>query len=182
MKNKDSIALIGFMGTGKSTIGRLLAKELGNTYKFLDMDTLIIKNAGKSIPQIFQEEGEIRFRELEIEISKKLSQLERIIVSCGGGIVLNGINIDYLKKNCYIVLLKASFKEIYKRILKDGIKKRPMVYNKNPKKHLRELLELRKPFYTRAAEIIIKTSNKSKKEITQEIINKTHLSKRRQNE
>ncbi len=177
MKKKDSIALIGFMGTGKSTIGRLLAKELGTSYKFLEMDRLIVENAGKSIPQIFQEEGEIRFREYEIEISKKLSQLERIIVSCGGGIVLNRINIDYLKKNCHIVLLKASFKEIYKRILKDGVKKRPIVDNKNPKKHIQELLELRKPFYKRGAEIIIETSNKSKKEITQEIINKTHLSK-----
>ncbi len=165
------------MGTGKSTIGRLLAKELGNKYKFLEMDRLIVQNAGKSIPQIFQEEGEIRFREYEIEISKKLSQLERIIVSCGGGIVLNRINIDYLKKNCYIVLLEASFKEIYERILKEGIKKRPMINNKNPKKLIRELLELRKPFYKRAAEIIIKTSKKSKKEITQEIIKKTHLSK-----
>ncbi|TFF86204.1 MAG: shikimate kinase, partial [Promethearchaeota archaeon] len=105
---KDSFALIGFMGTGKSVIGKALAKKLGNDYIFLDTDEIVVKLAGKSIPKIFSEDGEAIFRHYEIEACRKVAKQSKLVVSCGGGIVLNQINIENLRKNCYIVLLVAS--------------------------------------------------------------------------
>lgn len=176
MNKKDSIALIGFMATGKTTIGRLLAKALGEDYQFIETDKLIVNEVGKTIPQIFQEEGEIKFREYEIQISKKISHLHKIVVSCGGGIVLNRINIEYLKKNCYIVLLKANAEEIYKRIIKEGIEKRPKISADNPKEQIKNLLEQRENLYMNVAEIIINTTGKRKTEIITEILRKTYIS------
>ncbi|GAI79347.1 unnamed protein product, partial [marine sediment metagenome] len=101
---KNSVALIGFMATGKTTIGKALVEYLGDAYKFIETDQIIIEMAGKSIPKIFSEEGEKKFREYEIVACKKVSILTNVIVSCGGGVVLNKINIENLKKNCHIVL------------------------------------------------------------------------------
>ena len=129
---KDSIALIGFMATGKTSIGQALADNLGNEYRFIETDQIIIEDAGKLIPRIFAEDGEIRFREYEIEACKKASQLYKVVISCGGGIVLNKINIDYLKQNSHIVLLQASAEEIYKRAMKDGQETRPIIDKEDP--------------------------------------------------
>ncbi|MFX1387709.1 MAG: shikimate kinase, partial [Promethearchaeota archaeon] len=101
----DSIALIGFMATGKTVVGKALANHLGNNYRFIETDQIIIEDAGKSIPEIFTEDGEIVFREYEIAACKKASKYNNVIISCGGGIVLNKINIDYLRRNSHIVLL-----------------------------------------------------------------------------
>jgi shikimate kinase len=90
---KDSIALIGFMATGKSVVGKALAKQLGNEFKFVETDDIVIKLAGKSIPEIFSEDGEAVFRRFEFEACKKVSNLNKIVISCGGGIVLNNVNI-----------------------------------------------------------------------------------------
>ena len=106
--NKNSIALIGFMATGKTSVGKKLAENLGKDYTFIEMDKMIVEKAGKSIPEIFTDDGEIRFREYEIAVCKEVSNYDNVIISCGGGVVLNKINIDYLKKNCYIILLEAS--------------------------------------------------------------------------
>ena len=81
---KDSIALIGFMATGKTTVGQKLAEKLGNEYKFIETDNLIIRDAGKSIPEIFTDDGEIRFREFEIAACKKASGLKKVIISSDG--------------------------------------------------------------------------------------------------
>ena len=173
--NKDSIALIGFMATGKTTIGKALMKQLGNDYKFIETDEIIVKKSGKSIPMIFEEEGEQKFREYEISACIKASKLKKTIISCGGGIVLNNINIDNLKKNCIIVLLKATPEEIYKRVMKDRKETRPILNKKDPKKEIEKVLCLRKPFYEAAAEIIIDTTNKKISNIVKEIIIKTKI-------
>ncbi|MFO8020389.1 MAG: shikimate kinase [Promethearchaeia archaeon] len=172
---KDSIALIGFMATGKTTVGKRLAGELGDAYRFIETDQIIIEEAGKSIPEIFEEDGEIKFREYEINACKRASKLQKVIISCGGGVVLNKINIDYLKKNCHIVLLTASIKEIYARAFKDGTEKRPVIDKKNPKTRIRELLNFRKPFYEAAAEITCDTTGKSIDEIVSSILQKTDI-------
>jgi shikimate kinase len=174
---KDSIALIGFMATGKSTIGKKLAEELGENYRFIETDQIIIKDAGKSIPEIFTKDGEIRFREYEIAACKKASKLEKVIISCGGGVVLNKINIDYLQQNCHIILLTASLEEIYNRALKDGTEKRPVIDKKNPKQKIKEILNFRNPFYEAAAEYICDTTGKSIDEIVTIILKKTNLRK-----
>jgi len=104
------IILIGFMGSGKTTVASILAKKLN--LEVIEMDDLIIKKSGKSINQIFNQDGEERFREMEIEVSKSLMSKDECIISSGGGIVMNKINIDFLRKNGKIVFLKKSFSEI----------------------------------------------------------------------
>ena len=171
--NKNSIALIGFMATGKTSVGKALTEELGNNYRFIETDQIIIEDAGKSIPEIFAEDGEIRFREYEIAACKKVSKYANVIISCGGGVVLNKINIEYLKKNCHIVLLNATAEEIYKRAIKDGQETRPVIDKKDPRAEINEVLKFRKPFYEASAEIIIETTGKDVNTIVKEIIQKT---------
>ncbi|TFG15619.1 MAG: shikimate kinase [Promethearchaeota archaeon] len=172
---KDSIALIGFMATGKTRVGQELAQQLGNTYRFIETDQLIIDEAGKPIPKIFAEDGEIRFREYEIEACKRASKQHKVIISCGGGIVLNKINIDYLKQNCHIVLLQATAEEIFKRAMKDGQETRPVIDKEDPKAEIEKVLVFRKPFYEAAAEIIIDTTGKDIPQIVREIIEETKI-------
>lgn len=170
--SKNSIALIGFMATGKTIIGQKLANRLGDNYKFIETDQIIIEDAGKSIPEIFSEDGEIRFREYEIAACKKASKLNNVVISCGGGVVLNKINIDYLKQNCHVILLQASAEEIYKRAMKDGQEARPVIDKEDPKAEIEKVLSFREPFYEAAAEIIIETTGKNIEDIINEIIQK----------
>ena len=139
------------------------------------MDDMIIEDAGKTIPEIFSEDGEISFREYEIAACKKASQYNKVVISCGGGCVLNKINIDYLKQNCHIVLLQTSAEEIYKRCMKDGPETRPVIDKPDPKAEIENVLMFRKPFYEAAAEIIVETTQRNIKEIAKEIIKKTKL-------
>jgi len=172
---KDSIALIGFMATGKSKVGKRLANYLGKQYKFIDTDQLIIQEIGKKIPRIFAEEGEDKFREYETSICEKVSKLNKVIISCGGGVILNEKNVENLKKNCYIVLLRATKEIIYKRTLKNGKETRPIIDKEESKEKIEKLLEFRKPYYKKAADIIIDTTNKNIKNIVREIVIKTQL-------
>jgi shikimate kinase len=172
---KNSIALIGFMATGKTTVGKALAEYLGDAYKFIETDQIIIETVGKMIPEIFSEEGEEKFREYEIIACKKVSNLANIVVSCGGGVVLNKVNIENLKKNCYIILLEASIKEIFRRAMKDGKETRPVINKEDPKKEIEKVLIFRKPYYQAAAEFIIDTTSKEIRDIVEEIVIKTQL-------
>jgi shikimate kinase len=172
---KNSIALIGFMCTGKSTVGRILAKTLGKEYRFVETDEIIEDLANKSIPNIFSEDGELKFREYEIEACKQVSTYNKVVISCGGGVVLNKINIDYLKRNSSIVLLEAIPEIIYKRAMKDGKETRPVINKEDVREEIKKKLHFREPFYRTAADIIINTSNKSIKYIVNEIIRKTNL-------
>ena len=167
---KDSIALIGFMATGKSIVGRALKEHLGKNYNFIETDLLIVKMAGKSIPKIFSEDGEALFREYELEACKKVAQLEKSVISCGGGVVLNKENIEILKQTCQIILLIASPEEIYRRAIKDGKENRPIIDKKDPYKEIERILLYRKPYYYSAAEIIIDTTHKSIERIVKEIL------------
>ncbi len=166
---KTNIALIGFMGTGKTAIGRALAGKLNKT--FVELDSLIEQKAGKSIPEIFQQDGEIAFRELEIAVTKDVSSEENLVIACGGGIVLNKINIDRLRKEGVIVYLTASPRVILKRVLGGG-GGRPLLEVASPALTIRELLRFRKPFYERAADIKIDTSRLDINSVTEQIINK----------
>ena len=173
--SKNSIALIGFMATGKTTVGKELVKELGKEYRLVEMDDMIIEDAGKSIPEIFSEDGEARFREYEIAACKKASKYNRVVISCGGGCVLNKINIDNLKQNCHIVLLQASAEEIYKRCIKDGKETRPVIDKVDPKAEIEKVLLFRKSFYEAAAEITVDTTRREINEIVKEIVEKTNI-------
>ncbi len=164
---KTNIALIGFMGTGKTAIGQLLAKKLD--WKFIEMDLLIEQQAGKPIPEIFQQDGEIAFRELEIGVTKEVAKMKNAAIACGGGIVLNKINIDRLREGCRIVYLTASPRVILKRVsTEEG--QRPLLEGDNPTLTIRELLRFRKPFYERAADITINTSKLDINAVAEQII------------
>ncbi len=152
---KTSIALIGFMGTGKTAVGELLAAKLGGD--FFELDSLIEQKAGKTIPQIFQQDGEIGFRELEIEVTRQIAGKKKAVIACGGGIVLNKINIDRLRKECIIVYLTASPGVILRRTSKDK-NERPLLMMPDRASQIKELLRFRRPFYERAADIKINTS------------------------
>jgi len=167
---KDSIALIGFMGTGKTTIGKALADYLGPNHKFIETDQIIVEMADKSIPKIFSEDGEQKFRYYEKEACKIVSKLRKTVISCGGGVVLNQSNIKNLKKNCHIVLLKASLEEIYRRVMTDGKESRPIIDKEDPKKEIKKILKLRQNYYQAAAEITINTTGKETDEIIKEIV------------
>jgi len=166
---KTNIALIGFMGAGKTAVGQLLAKKLNR--KFIELDLLIEHQAGKSIPEFFQQEGEIAFRELEIEVTKQIAREENSVIACGGGLVLNKINIDRLKNESAIVYLTASPGVILKRVSgEEG--QRPLLEVDNPALTISELLKFRKPFYERAAYITIDTSKLDIDSVVEQIINK----------
>jgi shikimate kinase len=165
---KNSVALIGFMGTGKSAVGKILAKKLNK--KFVELDSLIEQRAGKPIPVIFQDDGEITFREFEIKVTKEVSRYKNQIIACGGGIVLNKINIDRLKIDSLVVYLTASPKVILKRI-SDDEEQRPLLKVANPAKTIKELLSYRKPFYERAADIKINNSRIGIDSVAKQIIN-----------
>lgn len=167
---KDSIALIGFMATGKTTVGKALVKRLGNEYKFVEMDQLIIQKAGKSIPKIFAEDGEDKFREYEISVCEEVSKFNKIIISCGGGVVINQENIENLGKNCHIILLTASIEEIFGRIMKDGKKSRPLIKKEDSLEEMRKLLIERQPLYESAADFIVNTSEKKTNKVIDAIL------------
>jgi len=164
---KTNIALIGFMGTGKTAVGKALAKELGK--EFFELDLLIEQKAGKTIPEIFKEDGEIAFRELEIAVTKEVAGRENAVIACGGGLVLNKINIDRLSKKSVMVYLTASPGVILKRTSKDT-EERPLLKVVNPAVTIRELIRFRKPFYERAADITIDTSKLDIDEVVEQII------------
>ncbi|MFC1936989.1 shikimate kinase [Chloroflexota bacterium] len=166
---KTNIALIGFMGTGKTAVGCALAEKLGR--QFVEMDSLIEQKASKSIADIFQQDGEIAFRELEIEVAREVAQGNNLVIACGGGVILNKINIDRLKEGARVVYLVASPSVILKRVLKGG-EKRPLMNVPDRAVAIRELLEFRKPFYERAADITIDTSNLDIDAVAEQIINK----------
>jgi len=166
---KTSIALIGFMGTGKTVVGKALAEKLGK--EFIELDALIEQKAGKTIPEIFQQDGEIAFRELEIEVTKEVSPKKNVVIACGGGLVLNKINIDRLKKENLVVYLTASPEVILKRTLSDS-NERPLLEVADRTSTVEELLKFRQPFYERAAEITIDTSKLDINSVVEQIIAK----------
>jgi len=164
---KRNIALIGFMGSGKSAVGKVLAGRLGR--RFVELDDVIEEMAGKTIPDIFRQDGEIAFRELEIEATRRVSKGTDLVIACGGGIVLNMINIDRLRETSRIVYLTASPGAILRRILADDTE-RPLLGVPAPAERIRELLRFRRPFYERAADTVIHTSRSSIDQVVDLII------------
>ncbi|MBY9004990.1 MAG: shikimate kinase [Candidatus Lokiarchaeota archaeon] len=174
---KSSVALIGFMGTGKTTVGRLLVKKLEGEYQFIEMDQLIEEMAGKPIPEIFSQDGEEVFRDHEIKACQKVSTLKKVVISCGGGAVLNKKNVENLKKNSTIILLESTIETILERILKDGVQLRPVIDKEDPIKEVKKLFYLRNPQYKSVTDIIIDTENKDESVIVDEIIQKLKIEK-----
>lgn len=139
MKN---IVLVGFMGTGKTTVGKLLSDKTG--MPLVDMDALIVERAGKSINKIFAEEGEPHFRNLECEMAKELAGQQNQVISTGGGIVLNPDNISAFAQTGLTVCLIASAETVLERVKHDTT--RPLLAG-DKEAQIIQLLETRRPLY-----------------------------------
>lgn len=161
-----NIVLIGFMGSGKTSVGEQLSQLLEMDY--LDTDKIIIERSSKTINEIFKVHGEDHFRRLEMETIKDLENYENTIIACGGGVVLNSDNVNSLKQNGTIVWLKASPEEIYRRISND--KTRPLLEDGFTVDYLDEILKSRLSLYESSKDMEIDTDGRSIEEVCNEII------------
>ncbi|WP_027340118.1 shikimate kinase [Halonatronum saccharophilum] len=160
-----NISLIGFMGTGKTSVAKILAKRLA--YDLIDLDEEIVKRDGRSIPEIFAQDGEGYFRNLESQVTADFSKKDRQVISTGGGVVLRSENIDNLKKKGIVVLLEASAKEILKRTSNDN--NRPLLNVEDPLAKIKSMLEHRRNKYD-CTPYKIDTNKLEVEEVVEEII------------
>ncbi len=162
---KKNIVLCGFMGSGKTTVGRLLGKLSGMNY--VDLDRYIEKKYDTTIKKIFEEHGEDYFRDLEYEVTKELAQKHHHIIASGGGTLLFERNVEILKKNCVVVLLNVPLGTIKYRLRND--KKRPLLQRPDKEKVMEELYNARLPLYRKSADYVV-NANKSPYAIVHDIM------------
>ena len=169
-----NLALIGFMGTGKSSVGRLAAAHL--RYEFIDTDDLIEQRARKSITAIFSELGEAAFREIERRLVEEMTDWRRKVISTGGGLAANEANLASLKQHALIVCLWASPEEIWERVRDQA--HRPLLQGPDPLGRIRALLEERTPFY-RQADVLVNSGMRSAREVAQQVLHQFHSARSR---
>ncbi len=161
-----NVVLTGFMGTGKSTVGRVLADRLG--YTFVDTDTLIEQQHGP-IPEIFAREGEAAFRSYEADVAATLAEGTRQVIATGGRLMLDPANAAVLGATGEVFALSASADEVLRRVLGDDAAVRPLLAGDDPAGRVRSLLAERAPLYAQFP--IIETGGRSPEDITEEIMN-----------
>lgn len=163
----NNIILLGFMGSGKTVVGKLLAEKLHKG--FVDLDDWIEKEAEMTINEIFDKNGEAYFRELEKKIVEKARNiLTNTVISTGGGVILRERNVENLHQAGVLIWLKVSPEKVYERT-KNAIH-RPLLNCPDPIGKIKELLSFRTPYYTRATNYIIDTSNLTVEEVVTKII------------
>jgi shikimate kinase len=162
--SRPSIFLIGPMGAGKTTIGRLLAKATG--LKFYDSDREIERRSGASIPLIFDYEGEAGFRQREHEVLEALVKLSGIVLATGGGIVMREDNLRLLRQG-FVVYLRCSVAKQLERTARQAL--RPLLKTSDPKKRLEELMAIRAPRYEAIADFIVDTDTCSSRHVVRKI-------------
>jgi shikimate kinase len=160
-----NIYLVGFMGTGKSTVGREVAKK--KKRQFIDLDELIELKEKRRICDIFAKDGEAYFRRIEKQVLKEVAKDKKFVVACGGGIVIDPDNIQIMKKTGVIICLTASPEVILKRVTE--YKYRPLLNVNDPGKQIELLLKLRSPYYAQADKTI-NTSGISVKEVVNRVL------------
>ena len=160
-----NIFIIGSMGSGKTSIGKMLAKE--NNLSFLDTDHEIIRSCGYSIPDIFVEFGEEHFRNLETEQLRKMNALENHVISTGGGIILKNDNRKLMKELGIIIFLDINISSQVDRV--KNRKNRPLLNDQNLKDNLLSLKKTRDPIYKKISNYIIDVSGKEREQIINEI-------------
>ena len=161
----ENVVLVGFMGSGKSSVGRLVARALRG--RFVDTDRLVVDRAGREITEIFAEEGETWFREEESRALRSLLGGRRMVVATGGGIVTVPGNVPVLKELGFVVWLTASDETIWERVSRN--KKRPLLHTENPRETVRALLEKRNPLYEAVADLKVDTSELTHAEVAARI-------------
>ncbi|HNO74082.1 shikimate kinase [Nitrosomonas mobilis] len=172
----DNIILIGLMGAGKTTIGKLLANSMGKI--FIDSDHEIQRRTGVDIPLIFEFEGEAGFRKREVEVLQDVARLSNIVLATGGGAVLREENRELLRKSGTVIYLRVPVNELKRRTRFD--KNRPLLQTANPQARLVELFNQRDPLYQQTAHIILDSGRQSVRVLVQTLIKKLeayHLSR-----
>jgi shikimate kinase len=172
MREYRNVALVGFMGTGKSTVGNALASMLG--LRLIDTDALIEHRAEKKIAEIFAEEGEGKFRALEMEMVRELESVSGCVISTGGGLVVNPANMESLKTHSLIACLWASPETILARVSHQT--HRPLLHAPDPLGKIKELLREREPFY-RQADVLINCEQRGPREIAQHVAHQFRLAR-----
>ena len=160
---RGNIFLVGMMGAGKTTIGRLLAGFLKKT--FYDSDREIQKKTGVSIPLIFEIEGEAGFRKRETEMLSELVKTRNIVLATGGGAVLSAQNREMLKQSGTVIYLRATVDDLWRRTRQD--KNRPLLQTQDPRTKLAELYTQRDPLYRETAHIIVESGKRSARHLAQ---------------
>ncbi|HLP75729.1 MAG TPA: shikimate kinase [Candidatus Paceibacterota bacterium] len=166
----NNLALIGFMGTGKSSVGQIVAAALHFT--FLDTDQLIESRTGKTISEIFSQDGEPVFRQLESDLVRELESKSKLLISTGGGLPANPANLASLKSHALVVCLWASPEKIWERVRHQS--HRPLLHDPDPLAKIRTLLAAREPCY-RQADVLVNTELRSVKEVAQQIVHQFHF-------
>lgn len=173
MSAKKRIALIGFMGTGKTTVGKALSDATGRD--FIDTDSLIEKRAGKSIPRIFSEDGEKSFRELESKVVREVCGLESVIISFGGGVLLDPSNASEIAENTTVVLLRSSVDTVISRTSSHNTRPLLDATTQPLEERVKALLVDREMLYTDAMDLAVDTDSMSVGEVVAEIIRRLNL-------
>ncbi len=166
--DQRNIILIGPMGSGKSTIGNIMAKRLNR--EFQDSDHYIEDRTGVDIARIFDIEGEAGFRERESNALRDLLSLNNRVIATGGGSVLREENQQLLKQKGYIVFLDTSVNQQMMRLRRD--KKRPLLQTENPRQRLEALFAERRPIYLDLADLAVKTDKRVARRLAADIINR----------
>ncbi len=166
----QNLALIGFMGTGKSCVGRLAADIMHFT--FLDSDQVIQARAGKSINEIFDQDGEPAFRDWERRIVEELMRRTKTVIATGGGLPMNPDNLASLKSHALLVCLWASPECIFERVR--GHSHRPLLNEPDPLQKIRELLAVREPYY-RQADVLVNTGLRPVREVAANVVHHFHM-------
>jgi len=159
-----NLVLIGFMGTGKTSVGRLLAEQL--RFEFLDTDELIQSRTGRTINDIFAQDGEPAFRELERQVVDELATRQQTVISTGGGLPTQPENLTKLKQHALVVCLWTAPEKIWERVKNQS--HRPLLHAADPQQKIRDLLAARAPFY-RQADVLVNTDQRSAREVAQQI-------------
>jgi len=161
-----SLYLIGFMGSGKSTVSRHMSRSLG--VPKIEMDDLLAERAGKSITQIFAEDGEEVFRQMETELLREIGAGEPALVSCGGGVVLRPENVEIMKNSGTILMLSATPETIFSRVRHST--KRPILNGNMNVEFIAELMAKRDPAYRAAADVTVSIDGKTSDIVAKELV------------
>lgn len=166
-----SIALVGMPGSGKSTVGRQLSRQL--SWDFVDSDAVLEKRLGMSIREWFARHGEDAFRDEEQAVIEDLTQREGIVIATGGGAVLRPSNRNALHSRCHVFYLRASPEELYRRVRHDT--QRPLLQVDDPLARLRELYRERDPLYRRTAHFVVESARPSVQSLTSMVMMQLEL-------
>ena len=165
MDSPRNLVLVGFMGTGKSAVGRRVAALAAAP--FLEMDAELERRAGKSISRIFAEDGEPAFRDQEAQLAEEWGRKQGAVISCGGGVVLREANLRALQANGLLVCLTARPEVILARTARAA--KRPLLAGDNPEQKIRDLLAARAPLYAKIS-VQIDTSDLGPEELAAQVL------------